>query len=68
MTTIDLIVPDISCDHCKHTIETGLGELAGVSSVLVDVEARSVHVELDGAGTDEASLRAELAELGYPPA
>lgn len=56
-------VPDISCDHCKNTIEGGLAELDGVSGVVVDVDTRRVTVT----GTaGDAEIRSELEELGYP--
>jgi len=44
MTTETLSVPDISCDHCRHTIETALGHLPGVRTAAVDVAARTVQI------------------------
>ena len=38
METLKLTAPDISCDHCKHTIEQTVGALQGVEAVAVDVE------------------------------
>lgn len=58
-------VPAISCGHCKQTIETGLADLDGVSTVTVDIEAKSVDV----AGTAATeSVRRRLDDLGYPAA
>jgi copper ion binding protein len=54
-------VPGISCDHCKHAIETEVGAVAGVSEVVVDIEAKSVRVE----GGDDAAIRAAIDEAGY---
>ncbi|GAB3259544.1 heavy-metal-associated domain-containing protein [Kineosporia babensis] len=55
-------VSAISCDHCKSTIESGLTNLPGVTSVSVDVEARSVSVS----GTaDDSEIRSTLDDLGY---
>ena len=57
-------VPDISCDHCKRAIESDLGDLEGVDSVSVDVDAKVVEVE--GTASDEA-ITAALVEAGYTP-
>ena len=66
MAHATLIAPDISCAHCKSTIESGLGGKPGVQRVEVDVEARSVALDYDESQTDEAALRDELDALGYP--
>jgi copper chaperone len=55
-------VPGISCDHCKAAIEGEVGELEGVTSVEVDVDARSVTV--DGTAPDDA-IRAAIDDAGY---
>ena len=55
-------VPAISCDHCKHAIESEVGKVDGVASVVVDVDAKSVLV--DGTAPDDA-LRAAIGEAGY---
>lgn len=55
-------VPDISCDHCKTTIEKEVGELDGVSSVVVNVDKQLVTV--DGPVSDEA-VRVAIEAAGY---
>ena len=55
-------VPGISCGQCKAAIEAEVGALGGVSSVVVDVDAREVAVE--GDATD-AEIRAAIVEAGY---
>jgi copper ion binding protein len=54
-------VPGISCDHCKHAIETEVGLVAGVSAVVVDVDSKSVRVE----GGEDTAIRAAIDEAGY---
>ena len=66
MDTAELSVPDISCAHCKATIEKGLGGTPGVGQVEVDVDTKAVRVTYDRAVTDQDVLRAMLADLGYP--
>jgi copper chaperone len=63
---ITLTAPDISCDHCKHTIERELGTLPGVHSVAVDVPSKLVDVRFDPARTSETAIIAKLDEEGYP--
>ena len=54
-------VPDISCDHCKAAIEREVSTVAGVASVIVDVDAKSVAVT----GGDDAAIRAAIDDAGY---
>ena len=65
MTTETLSVPDISCDHCRRTIETALGRLPGVRETTVDVGARSVQVTYDERAVTPATIRDSLADEGY---
>lgn len=54
-------VPGISCDHCKHAIESEVSTVAGVAGVAVDVDAKLVTVT----GGDDAAVRAAIDEAGY---
>ena len=54
-------VPGISCDHCKHAIETEVGAVTGVASVEVDVPAKVVTV----AGGDDSAIRDAIDTAGY---
>jgi len=62
MATRTYSVPSISCEHCKKAIETEVGKLFDVSSVDVDVAAKTVTVE--GEATDE-EIRYAIEEAGY---
>lgn len=55
-------VPEISCDHCKESIEGALDGVAGVDRAQVDVEARTVTVAGD---VDDAVVRSSLEDIGY---
>jgi len=61
VATRTYLVPSISCGHCKTAIEAEVGTVAGVASVDVDIEAKTVTVE----GGDEALVRAAIDEAGY---
>lgn len=68
ITPLALTAPDISCDHCKRTIERELGAVEGVEAVSVSVADRRVDIRYDVDRLDPAALRARLTDLGYPPA
>jgi len=59
-------IPAISCHHCKMTIERELGELEGVRSVEVDVDAKAARIRWDAPATWE-QIKKTLTEIGYPP-
>ncbi|MBE7535627.1 MAG: copper ion binding protein [Anaerolineales bacterium] len=65
MTTVTYSVPAMHCNHCTHTIEVEVGELAGVQSVKANLDARKVEIMFD-APADETQIKALLAELNYP--
>ncbi len=58
-------VPAISCDHCKATIEAKLGEIPGVASVSVDVNAKQAAVGF-GPPATLVEIKDRLEEIGYP--
>jgi copper chaperone len=66
MPALTLVAPDISCDHCKHTIETELATLAGIEQVQVDPPVKTVRVIYDDTLVGEPAIRARLDEIGYP--
>jgi len=65
MTTETLPVPDISCDHCRRTIETAVGRLPGVRDAAVDVAARTVRITYDETAIGPATIRETLSDEGY---
>ncbi|MCB0189686.1 MAG: cation transporter [Caldilineaceae bacterium] len=66
MTTKTFTVPNISCSHCTHTIESELGELAGVQSVKAEEETKQVTVNFDAPASWDA-IKELLVEIEYPP-
>ncbi len=66
METLTLTAPDISCDHCKNTIEKAVGAMPGVSSVAVAVEPKQVTVQYDPAQVSRDQIVETLDEEGYP--
>lgn len=67
MTTVKYSVPNISCAHCVHTIQTEVSDLAGIKSVKADAETKKVEIEFD-APANEESIKTLLKEINYPVA
>jgi copper chaperone len=65
MTQINLSVPDISCDHCKHSIEEAVGALAGVESVDVGIKSKVVAVDFDDASVSRHDIVTAIEGQGY---
>ena len=61
----ELLVDGMMCGHCKARVESVLRGIAGVSSAVVDLEAKTATVELSEPVTDEA-LRQPVSDAGYP--
>lgn len=57
---ITLSVPDMSCGHCKASVEAALAPLA--DRVTVDLPARTVRAE----GAPAEALVRALAAIGFP--
>tara|TARA_B100000700_G_C14421307_1_gene568259 strand:+ start:142 stop:345 length:204 start_codon:yes stop_codon:yes gene_type:complete len=57
-------VPEISCDHCKNTIEELLNSQENIDSAVVDVEKKEVFVSSSNqVSIDE--LKTLLDDHGY---
>jgi copper chaperone CopZ len=67
MTEVTFKVPNISCHHCIHTIQTELSALEGVKSVEARLDTKEVTVAFDMPAT-QAKVEATLAEIDYPVA
>ena len=59
-----LSVPDMSCGHCKATVENALLTVKGVEHASVDLETKTVSVELAASVSDD-TLRGAVTEAGY---
>jgi copper chaperone CopZ len=67
MTTVTYNIPNISCNHCVHTIKMEVSDLPGVQSVEADVASKTATITFDAPATEE-SIKALLAEINYPAA
>jgi copper ion binding protein len=63
MSTLTLTVPGMTCGHCEASVKREVGTLAGVSSVLVDLDTKLVTVE--GDELDRDAVVAAIDEAGF---
>ena len=66
MNNKTVIIPNMSCEHCVHTIDNELSELNGVHSVKVDLATKSVFIEWDNS-LHWNNIIELLQEINYPP-
>jgi copper chaperone CopZ len=66
MTTLFYKVPNISCAHCVHTIESELEELDGVVQVSTNLETKDVTLLIRPPATP-ALIESVLEGIHYPP-
>ena len=57
-------VPEISCGHCKETIESTINRLENVETVNVDIDQKSVEVK-SSSDLDLSLVSNMLDEQGY---
>ena len=65
MKQITLLVPDISCGHCKSSIEGAVAPMDGVARAEVSVSERTVDVEYDPAQVDLAAIVSAIDDQGF---
>ncbi len=62
--TIELIVPEMSCQHCVNSVTGEVSQLQGVRNVSIDLGTKHVRVDADETVTPEAVVAA-VNEAGY---
>ncbi len=66
MESKTFVVPNISCGHCVHTIQSEVAEVDGVKSVKADQQTKKVTVQWDTPATWD-KIEKVLKEIDYPP-
>jgi copper chaperone len=65
MTTTTLSVPDISCGHCKSSIEGAVAELDGIDTVEVSIDERTVAITYDDGTVAMPAIVEAIEGQGY---
>lgn len=65
MNTTTLSVPDISCGHCKSSIEGAVQDLSGIDKVEVNIDPKTVDLSFDEASISLDAIIEAIEEQGY---
>jgi copper chaperone CopZ len=65
--TVTYTIPNISCNHCVHTIKTEVSDLEGVKSVDANAQSKQTVITFDAPASEEKIIEL-LKEINYPPA
>jgi copper chaperone len=65
MTQTTLSVPDISCGHCKTSIEGAVKPLDGVDTAEVSIDDRNVDVTYDPSKINLSDIIVAISDQGY---
>lgn len=60
-----LKVDGMSCGHCKKAVEGVVGQLNGVDSVIVNLEAGTVEVQFDSNTISLNQIKEAIDDQGY---
>jgi copper chaperone len=67
MKTVTYTIPNISCNHCVHTISNEISELPGVKSVQANKDNKTTIITFDAPATEELIIET-LKSINYAPA
>lgn len=65
MTARTLSVPEISCGHCKSSIEGAVATLPGVDRVDVRIAVKAVDIDYDGTDATFDAIVTAIEDSGY---
>ncbi|MFO7890496.1 MAG: permease [bacterium] len=58
----EVTVPDMTCKHCKMTLENTLQKVKGVDKILIDLDKKSVSIEGEA---DPEQIKKAIKQAGY---
>ena len=61
-----MLVDGMMCNHCKMTVEKALKSVAGVQDAVVNLEEKTVTIQLSGDVTDQVLMNAVAAKTLLP--
>lgn len=65
MRSMTLSVPNISCGHCKVSIEAAVSILDGVETVNVNIDPKTVDLTFDASAVSLDTIIEAIEEQGY---
>ena len=67
VTKVTYSIPNISCGHCVHTIQSEVIDLPGVKSVKADQALKIAIIEFEPPASEE-KIKELLESIDYPVA
>ena len=67
MSKVTYTIPNISCNHCVHTIKLEIGEIEGVVAVEASSDTKQATITFEEPATEE-KIKRTLEEINYPVA
>lgn len=65
MATETIKVEGMSCEHCKHAVESALTNIDGVSTADVNLEEGNVKVDFDDNKVTSPNMYEAIEDQGY---
>lgn len=65
MQNVTLKVQGMSCGHCVKAIETSVGEMNGIETVKVNLQAAEVNVSFNDAQVSIDQIKETIEDQGY---
>ena len=65
MENVTLTVQGMSCGHCVKAVEGSVGELNGVDTIKVNLEAGQVDVAFDSSKVTVDTIKETIDDQGY---
>ena len=62
---ITLTAPEMSCNHCKMTIEKAVKQLSGIKQVDADPNTKKVTVDFDEKTVSLDDIKSVIVDAGY---
>jgi copper chaperone CopZ len=66
MTSVTYTIPNISCNHCVHTIKNEVSDLKGVKTVEADASSKKATIVFEAPATEDEIISL-LTAINYPP-
>jgi len=66
LQTVILAVENMTCELCPVTVKTAMARVPGVTSVVIDFDAKTATVTFDPSTTTIDAIAAASTNVGYP--
>ena len=65
MMRTTVVIANLTCEHCKNTVEAQLKKVVGISNISINIKKSKVSFDYKTHNTLEG-LRMDLEAIGFP--